>query len=188
MSAHSKPVGAPEITAAARTVRALRLPYLFIGGNALVTYGVGAGTYDIDVGVRRRDFEDVAERLRKLGWSVEIQGNAIGAFRDGEAIEFIHPGPFGPTDDPDAFFEHVFRNAADETEVGPTAKPYVVWYMRLCFEPETGRQKILQDIKLNMPEPEKVLDDALELARAMGREEQIRQHVAWVQARMQRAS
>lgn len=60
--------------------------------------------------------------------------------------------------------------------------------MRLCFEPETGRQKILQDIKLNMPEPEKVLDDALELARAMGREEQIRQHVAWVQARMQRAS
>lgn len=184
MSRDSKPVSAAEIAAAARTVRALRLPYLFIGGNALVVLGVGAGTYDIDVGVRRRDFEDAAEKLRKLGWSVEIQGNAIGALRHGEAIEFIHPGPFGPKDNPDAFFDYVLENAADESEVGPTAKPYVVWYMRLCFEPEMGRQKILQDIKLNMPKPEKVLDDALALARVMGREEQIRQHVDWIQARM----
>jgi hypothetical protein len=56
--------------------------------------------------------------------------------------------------------------------------------MRLCFEPEMGRQKILQDIKLNMPEPEKVLEDVLALARAMGRMAQIRQHVDWIQARV----
>ncbi len=183
MSTAPKPISPAEIAAVATTLRALRLPYLFIGGNALIVFGVGAGTYDIDVGIRRRDFDAAAEKLRELGWSVEIQGNAIGAFRGREAIELIHPGPFGPRDDPDAFFEYVLKNASDETEAGPTAKPHVVWYMRLCFEPETGRQKIVQDIKLNMPEPKRVLEDVLALARMMGRKEQVQRHIDWIRAR-----
>ncbi len=78
----------------------------------------------------------------------------------------------------------VLRNASKETDLGPTATPHVVWYMRLCFEPEMGRQKIVQDVKLNMPDPEKILDDVLTLARAMGREQQVLPHVEWIQARI----
>lgn len=58
---------------AAEVVCQLKVPYLFIGGNALVALGVGAGTYDIDVGVQRQDFQTVAEKLEDLGWHVELR-------------------------------------------------------------------------------------------------------------------
>lgn len=170
-------------------LRPLDVETILVGANALVAQGIAAATYDVDVGVRRRDFDIAARRLRELGWRIDVIGNSLSATSPrGEEVELIHPGPFGPRHDPDAFFEYLRDEGSVGTELGRAARPEAVWYMRLGFEPEAGRQKVLRDIRLGLfADPGALLDRVAELGARMGRSEGIEPHLAWLRERLGRA-
>lgn len=76
-----------------------------------------------------------------------------------------------------------------ETSLGKTARPVAVWYMRLAFEPQTGRQKILQDIRLRLfDDPGALLEDVARLAKRMGRLAEIEPHLRWLRGRVPQAT
>lgn len=179
-------VDAESVEKAVAALQEAKFETVLIGANALLMLGFGATTYDIDIGVRRRDFAAIEKALKGLGWRTEIIGNAMSASRAGvDPIELVHVGPFGPPSNPDEFFEYLRDDGSVETRVGRVAVPAAVWYMRLAFEPITGRQKILQDIRLKLlPNPPRLLDDVLALAKRMERLEEVEPHVLWLREQM----
>lgn len=176
-----------QIRQAVDAVGAIGLETVLVGANALVVLGLPAATYDVDFAVRRRDFEAARTRLDELGWRTDVVGNSIAARRQGLEVEIVHPGPFGPPDDPDVFFEYLRTEGSTLTELGRAARVEIVWYMRLGFEPETGRQKILQDVLLKLADdPEEVLRRVAALAGRMQRLATVAPHLAWIRDELRR--
>lgn len=182
------PVDLESIGAAASAVRQTAYEVVLVGAGAFLALGFPATTYDVDLCARRRDFEHLGRKLADLGWRIEIAGNALAATREGfYPVAILHPDPFGPPATPDHFFEYLLAKGSAETSVGRAALPAAVWYMRLAFEPETGRQKILEEAQLELFDALAVLAEVEELAYRMERLPEIAEHLAWLRGHVPKA-
>jgi hypothetical protein len=121
------------------TLRASGLPFLVGGSYAFNCYtGIGRNTKDLDIFIRRRDYERISEALLAAGYVTDlVYPHWLAKIHsDNDLVDLIFSSGNGTAPVDDAWFDHASRAEVLGIEAGVVPLEEMIWSKAFVMERE----------------------------------------------------
>lgn len=181
------PIAPNQLFEIVARIRETEIPYLIVGGQAVVSSHVFSETQDLDVMIAVRDFDETIRRLGEdpqfgtpeaVSWVAKYE-IYLGP-REDDYVEFdlLNGKKYCGARAPDEFFDYLRHSWTVWSELGPSAKIPVVWYTRLMVR-DSGEKyvrKVIRDLRAGASK--RNFDDTLKIADFCETREEIERRIA----------
>ncbi len=176
------PLTLGQIEQIIQRIRATGVPYLLVGGEAVVSSGVFSQTQDLDVMVAVRNFAEMIRKLKadplfgtpdRVGWVAKYELRFGPRPTDYSEFDLLNGKKYCGDRTPDEFFDYLMESWVVPSAFGPSAQIPAVWYTRLMVKDAGAKyvRKVVRDIRAGASID--LFDEVREIARYCGTEAQI---------------